>query len=224
MNSGVPQTYESPSGGSPAVSRSSRRLGGRTLRVGLLLLGSLSSLLFASSALGVTPTVGLGTAEPFSVLAGTAVTNTGSTTMWGDLGVSPGSSVSGAPHVLGATHEDDPVAIVAKTALTAAYNQAASAESNGSVVTPLASHSFTPGVYTASSSLLLSSGTVTLNAEGDPNAVFIFQIPAALTTESSTSVSLINEAKACNVFWQVGTSATLGPEANFLWGSSMGGG
>src|ERR1039458_8252809 len=115
MNSGVPQTYESPLSGSLAVSRRQVfRAGPKTFRVGVLLLGSLSTLLFASSALGASASVGLGTAAPFSVLAGSTVTNTGPTTMFGDLGLSPGSSVTGAPHVLGETHVDGGVAIAAK--------------------------------------------------------------------------------------------------------------
>ena len=134
----------------------------------------------------------------------------------GDLGLSPGSSVTGAPHVLGATHVDDAVSIGAKNALTTAYNDAASRPSNGSAGTDLAGQTFTPGVRTASSSLLLSSGSVTLNAEGNPNAVFIFQIPTTLITGSHTTVSLINGAQACNVFWQVGSSATLGTGTHFV--------
>ncbi len=194
MKSGVPKSY-------PA---------------GLLLLGSLSTLLFASSALGATATVGLGSAAPFSVLAGSTVTNTGPTTMFGDLGLYPGTSVTGAPHVLGATHVDDAVAIEAKNNLTTAYNNAASRPSSGSAGTDLAGQTFSPGVRTASSSLLLSSGSVTLNAEGNPNAVFIFQIGSTLITGSNTSVSLINGAQACNVFWQVGSSATLGTGTRFV--------
>jgi hypothetical protein len=187
----------------------------QSYRAGLLVLGLLSTLLFASSAFGAPATVGLGTAASFSVLGGSTVTNTGPTTMFGDLGLSPGSSVTGAPHVLGQTHVDDAVAIGAKNALTTAYNDAAGRPSSGSAGTDLAGQTFLPGVRTASSSLLLSSGSVTLDAQGDPNAVFIFQIGSTLITGSNTSVSLINGAQACNVFWQVGSSATLGTGTRF---------
>jgi Ice-binding-like len=181
-----------------------------------VLLGLLSGLLFASSALAAPATVGLGTAASFSVLGGSTVTNTGPTTMFGDLGLSPGSSVTGAPHVLGQTHVDDAVAIGAKNALTTAYNDAASRPTNGSAGTDLAGQVFSPGVRTASSSLLLSSGSVTLDAHGDPNAVFIFQIGSTLITGSNTTVLLVNGAQACNVFWQVGSSATLGTGTRFV--------
>jgi hypothetical protein len=216
MNGGVPPKHEPPLSDSLAANR--RRLFGarKTYRAGLLLLGLLSTMLFASSALGAPATVGLGTAASFSVLGGSTVTNTGPTTMFGDLGLSPGSSVTGAPHVLGATHVDDAVAIGAKNSLTTAYNDAASRPTNGSAGTDLAGQTFSPGVRTASSSLLLSSGSVTLDAQGDPNAVFIFQIGSTLITGSNTSVSLINGAQACNVFWQVGSSATLGTGTRFV--------
>ena len=213
----VPQTYESSLNDSLAASRPRlSKAGGKTFRVGLLLLGLLSTLLFASTALGAPASVGLGSAASFSVLAGSTVTNTGPTTMFGDLGLSPGSSVTGAPHVLGQTHVDDAVAIGAKNALTTGYNDAASRPSNGSAGTDLAGQTFLPGVRTASSSLLLSSGSVTLDAQGDPNAVFIFQIGSTLITGSSTSVELVNGAQACNVFWQVGSSATLGTGTRFV--------
>jgi len=179
-------------------------------------LATLFALIFASAAVAAPATVGLGSAASFSVLGGSTITNTGPTTMFGDLGLSPGSSVTGAPHVLGATHVDDAVAIGAKNDLTTAYNDAAARPSNGSAGTDLAGQTFTPGVRTASSSLLLSSGSVTLDAQGDPNAVFIFQIGSTLITGSNTSVSLVNGAQACNVFWQVGSSATLGTGTRFV--------
>jgi len=217
MNSGVPQMHESPCGDSLAVNRRALlRAGGKALRVGLVLLASLCTLLFASSALGATASVGLGSAAGFSVLGGSTVTNTGPTTMFGDEGLSPGSSVTGAPQVLGQTHVDDAVAIAAKNDLTTAYNDAASRPSNGSAGTDLAGQTFLPGVRTASSSLLLSSGSVTLDAQGNPNAVFIFQIASTLITESNTTVLLTGGAQACNVFWQVGSSATLGTGTRFV--------
>jgi hypothetical protein len=219
MKSGVPSMHESLDSDSLAGPRRQlSRAGGRTLRAGagLLVLTCLSALLFVSSALGATATVGLGTAASFSVLGGSTVTNTGPTTMFGDLGLSPGSSITGAPHALGQTHVDDAVAIGAKNSLTTAYNDAAGRPSSGSAGTDLAGQTFLPGVRTASSSLLLSSGSVTLDAQGDPNAVFIFQIGSTLITGAGTSVLLVNGAQACNVFWQVGSSATLGTGTRFV--------
>jgi hypothetical protein len=216
MNRGVPQADTPLSGPSAARSPRKKLLRRRPVQVGSFAIATLLSLVWAGSALAATASVGLGTAASFSVLAGSTVTNTGPTTMFGDLGLSPGSSVTGAPHVLGATHVDDAVSIGAKNSLTTAYNDAASRPTNGSAGTDLAGQTFTPGVRTASSSLLLSSGSVTLDAKGDPNAVFIFQIGSTLITGSNTSVSLINGAQACNVFWQVGSSATLGTGTRFV--------
>jgi hypothetical protein len=193
------------------------RTGVKAHRLGLALLGGLlTSMAFAATALAAPATVGLGTAASFSVLAGSTVTNTGPTTMFGDLGLSPGSSVTGAPVVLGQTHVSDAVAIEAKNSLTTAYNDAAGRPTEGSAGTDLAGQTFTAGARTASSSLLLSSGSVILDAQGDPNAVFIFQIGSTLITGSNTTVQLINGAQACNVFWQVGSSATLGTGTRFV--------
>jgi Ice-binding-like len=217
MTNGVPMQHEPPVSDSPAASRRPQvRAARNTLRAGAVLLGLCSSLLFASSALAAAASVGLGTATPFAVLGGSTVTNTGPTTMFGNLGLSPGSSVTGAPHVLGETHVDDAVAIAAKNSLTTAFNDAASRPSNGSAGTDLAGQVFLPGVRTASSSLLLSSGSVTLDAQGNPAAVFIFQVGSTLITGSNTSVSLVNGAQACNVFWEIGSSATLGTGTRFV--------
>ncbi len=216
MYRGVPSKQRSLASDPLAVSRRRRRPGARKLGGGLFLAGLLATLILSSTALAASAPVGLGTATSFSVLAGSTVTNTGPTTMFGDLGLSPGSSVTGAPHVLGQTHVDDAVGIEAKNALTTAFNDAASRPTNGSAGTDLAGQRFTPGVRTASSSLLLSSGSVTLDAQGDPNAVFIFQVGTTLTTGSNTSVSLVNGAQACNVFWQIGSSATLGTGTRFV--------
>jgi hypothetical protein len=188
----------------------------KSYRAGLVVLGMFSTLLFASSALGATASIGLNTAVPFSVLGGSTITNTGPTTMFGDLGLAPGSSVTGAPLVLGQTHIDDAVATEAKNSLTTAYNEAALRPPNGPAGTELAGQEFAPGVYDASKSLLLSSGSVTLNGGGNPEAVFIFQVGSTLITGSNTSVSLVGDAQACNVFWQIGSSATLGSGTRFV--------
>jgi hypothetical protein len=219
MYRGVPSQSRSLPGDPLAVPARRRRPDAPKLGGGLLLgvlLGALFTLIFAGSALGATASVGLGSAAPFSVLGGSTVTNTGPTTMFGDLGLYPGTSVTGEPHVLGQTYVNDQVAIEAKSSLTTAYNDAASRPTNGSAGTDLAGQAFSPGVYDASSSLLLSSGSVTLNAEGNPDAVFIFKIGSTLITGSNTTVSLIGGAQACNVFWQVGSSATLGSGTRFV--------
>jgi hypothetical protein len=152
----------------------------------------------------------------FSVLAGTTVTNTGSTTVSGDVGVSPGTAVTGFPPGLvgGEIHTADGVAGKAQAALTAAYIDAAGRSGGTTVAGDLVGQTFTTGVYKSTSSLAIS-GDVTLDAQGNPDAVFIFQISSTLTTGSGSRVVLANGAKACNVFWQVGSSATLGTNSIF---------
>jgi type VI secretion system secreted protein VgrG len=165
----------------------------------------------------------LGTAGNFSVLAGTTVTNTGSTVInGGGVGVSPGSAITGFPPGTIAspytTHAGDAVAALAQTDLTAAYNQAA-ALAPTQVLTgqDLGGKTLTAGVYFFSSSAQLT-GTLTLDAQGDPNAQFVFQIGSTLTTASNSSVVTINNGAGmpgCTVFWQVGSSATLGTGTAF---------
>jgi hypothetical protein len=152
----------------------------------------------------------------FSVLAGSSVTNTGSTTVNGDVGISPGTAVTGFPPGLasGTIHIADSTAAQAQAALTAGYIDAAERSGGTSVSGDLVGRTLTAGVYTSSSSLAVS-GDVTLDAQGDPSAVFIFQISSTLTTGSASHVILANSAKACNVFWQVGSSATLGTFSEF---------
>jgi hypothetical protein len=185
------------------------------LRTAAAGLASAAGLVFAGGAQAATAPVGLGTAAPFSVLAGSTVTNTGPTTMFGDLGLDPGTSITGAPHALGSTHVNDGVALSAKNSLVVSYDDAAGRPATTLASKELGGRSFTPGAYNAASSLLLSAGTVTLNAEGNPNAVFIFQIGSTLTTGSGTRVNLINGAQPCNVFWKIGSSATLGTNSTF---------
>ncbi|WP_372515835.1 ice-binding family protein [Streptantibioticus silvisoli] len=168
-----------------------------------------------ASAIGVA--VPLGTTSSFAVLAGQSVTNTGPSVITGNVGVSPGTSVTGFPPgtVNGVIHSADAVALQAQTDLTAAYNNAAGQAPDANIAGDLGGLTLTPGVYHGSSSIGLT-GTLTLDAEGDPNAVFIFQIGSTLTTASASRVVLINGAQPCNVFWQVGSSATLGTNSTFV--------
>jgi len=154
----------------------------------------------------------------FSVLAGSTVTNTGPTTISGDVGVSPGSAVTGFPPGLlssgGVIHSADGAAAQAQSTLANAYVDAAGRSGGTSEAGDLAGKTLTAGVYTATSSLA-NSGNLTLDAQGNPNAVFIFQIGSTLTTGSGSHIILANGATACNVFWQVGSSATLGTNSVF---------
>jgi hypothetical protein len=154
----------------------------------------------------------LRTAGNFAILAGSTITNTGATVIAGDLGLSPGTSVTGFPPgtVVGATHIADAAASQAKTDLTEAYI-AAAAEPVTTDLTgqDLGGKTLTPGVYHFASSAQLT-GTLTLDGQNNPHAVFIFQMGSTLTTATNSQVLLTNGALASGVFWQVGSSATLG--------------
>ena len=181
-----------------------------TMSLALVLAG-------APSASAAQAPVGLGTATSFAVLAGSTVTNTGPSTISGDLGVSPGSAVTGFPPGTvtgGVIHASDAVAAQAQNDLTTAYNDAAGRGPSTNESGDLTGQTLKAGVYKSSSSLGLT-GTVTLDAQGDPSAVFIFQVASTLITGSGSNVSLINGAQPCNVFWQVGSSATLGTNTTF---------
>ncbi|GAB2825826.1 hypothetical protein GCM10027176_32770 [Actinoallomurus bryophytorum] len=185
--------------------------------MGIAVVAVMAALVLRQSyARAATAPVNLGTAGNFAVLGGQTVTNTGPSVITGDLGVSPGSAVTGFPPgtVFGTIHAADAVAAQAQVDLTAAYNDAAGRTPATALPGDIGGLTLTPGVYNASSSLGLT-GTVTLDGQGDPNAVFIIQVGSALTTASGSVVNLINGAQACNVFWQVGSSATLGTGSTF---------
>lgn len=164
--------------------------------------------------------VNLGTTGSFVVLGGAGVTNTGPSVLNGDLGVSPGTSLPGfgLPAVVnGATHNNNGVARQAQLDLATAYDVAAGQPvPPGNVLTGtnLGNRRLTAGAYRYSSSAQLT-GALTLDAQGDPNAQFVFEIGTTLTTASASSVVLINGASPCNVYWQVGSSATLGTTTAF---------
>jgi hypothetical protein len=162
----------------------------------------------------------LGAAANFAVLAGSTVTNTttGVTMVTGDLGVSPGTAVTGFPPgvVSGATHAGDAAAAQAQLDLTTAFNDAAGRTVGAvTVAGNLGGQTLTPGLYKSTSSLEISSGDLTLDAQGDANAVFIFQMASTLTTTAGRQVILSGGANAANIVWQVGSSATLGTMSVF---------
>jgi len=161
--------------------------------------------------------VKLGAARRYSVLAGSTVTSTGFSVV-GNLGLSPGSAVTGFPpgKMNGNAHIGDTSSVNAQLALTVAFNDAAGRSVGAiDVAGNLGGLTLTPGLYKSTSSLEISSGDLTLDARGNPGAVFIFQMASTLTTTSGRQVILKGGARANHIFWQVGTSATLGTNSVF---------
>jgi hypothetical protein len=182
----------------------------------------LLTLCITAFILGSSPAfaqISLGTAQNFGVLGGSTVTNTGATTVNGNVGVSPGSAVTGFPPGIvsgGSIHSNDAVAQQAQNDLTTAYNNIASTPCTVDLTgQDLGGLTLTPGVYCYSSTAQLT-GALTLDALGNPNALFLFKIGSALTTASGSSVTIINGGSSCNhLFWQVGSSATIGTGSTF---------
>ncbi|MEV0036833.1 ice-binding family protein [Streptomyces sp. NPDC050804] len=152
----------------------------------------------------------------FAVLGGASVSNTGLSNVTGDLGVSPGASITGFPpgQVDGSIHNSDTVAAAGHADLITTYNDAVGRIPDAGISGDLGSLTLLPGVYNATSSIGLT-GTLTLDAQGDRNAVWVFQIGSPLTTATASNVLLVNGATARNVIWQVGSSATLGTDSDF---------
>ena len=166
-------------------------------QMGLLLLALLVALVLPSTAQAGPPPVLLGTADSFAVLGGSTITNTGNSVINGDLGLHPGTSVTGFPPgtVNGAQHVTDAVAQQAKTDLTTAYQDAAGRPFSATSPPDVGGRTLTAGVYrTGSVASLGLTGNLTLDAQGDPRAVFIFQIESTLTTASATAASASSTA------------------------------
>jgi len=158
--------------------------------------------------------VNLGAASGFGVLAGQSVTNTGASMVHGDLGIWPGNTLTGAPGVSGTTHLGDPTAQSAQGALTAAYNDAAGRAAGSTIAGDLGGLTLAAGVYKSTSTLEITSADVTLDAGGNSNAVFIFQIASSFTVGVGRQVILTGGADPSRIFWQVGSSATLNTNSN----------
>ncbi len=161
--------------------------------------------------------VGLGTTDGFAVLAGSGITNTGSSVINGDIGTFPTTTTTGFPPgtVNGTNRGGDAVTQGAKTDLVTAYDDAAGRTPVTTIPTELGGSTLTHGVYSSAAGTFGITGALTLDAQGDASAVWVFKMATTLTTANASSVVLIGGAQSCNVFWQVGSSATLGGSTSF---------
>lgn len=175
---------------------------------------ALSPAVAAYADVAIDGPIDLGTAAPYSVLAASTATNTGLSVLNGDIGLSPGTSITGFPPgiVNGTVHQTDAQAALAQADLTTAYNVAASLTPNTTGLGDLTGLSLTPGVYAGGA--LAVTGALTL--AGTAESVWIFQAASTLTVGSGAIITVTGGASACNVFWQIGSSATIGTAAQFV--------
>ncbi|OJX75476.1 MAG: hypothetical protein BGO91_19530 [Leifsonia sp. 71-9] len=189
-------------------------LGGAVLAALILFAGAQS----ADAATTIDGPVGLGTAASYGALGASALTNTGPTVVTGDIGVSPGSSVTGftgAPDgtFTGSLHQTDAAAAQAQSDVTTAFNAAAGLTPTTSGLSELNGLSLVPGVYSGGALALADNGVLTL--AGSADSVWVFQAASSLTIGSATQIIVTGGANACNVFWEIGSSASLGTGAQF---------
>jgi hypothetical protein len=160
----------------------------------------------------------LGYAGHFAILAGSTITSTGQTRITGNVGLSPGTAMTGFPPGLidGTYYSAGPVTQKAKLAVTSAYNEIMGLRNNPILVAGnLGGRTLKPGLYKSSTSLAISSGDLTLNGGGNANAVFVFQVASTFTMTSGRKIFLTNGAKAGNIYWAIGTSATFATGCSF---------
>jgi hypothetical protein len=178
------------------------------------------TLVATTPAVAAGPTaIDLGTASSFAVLGASAVTNTGGSVLNGDLGLSPDTLLKGFPPgtLNGGLHYTDAVAAGAQSDLTTAYVIAANLTPATTVgLSDLNGMTLVGGIYSGGALSLPVGGEVTLDGGGDPSSVWVFQAASSLVANSGSSVTLINGANACNIFWQVTSSATIGTNADFV--------
>ncbi|MFJ3489704.1 ice-binding family protein [Leifsonia aquatica] len=189
-------------------------LGGAVLAALILFAGAQS----AGAATTIDGPVGLGTAASYGALGASELTNTGPTVVTGDIGVSPGSSVTGftgAPDgtFTGSLHQTDAAAAQAQSDVTTAFNAAAGLTPTTSGLSELNGLSLVPGVYSGGALALADNGVLTL--AGSADSVWVFQAASSLTIGSATQIIVTGDANACNVFWEIGSSASLGTGAQF---------
>jgi Ice-binding-like len=185
-----------------------------------LVIAAAAVMLPRHDCMAIPAIVNLGTDSSFAILAGSGITDTGPTTIIGDIGSYPTTSITGLANIslTGANQSlNSSVMITAQSDLTTAFNDAAGRTpgvtyTGGSDIGGL---TLTSGVY-FDSSVLAITGTLTLNAQGNSDAVFIFQVGSALNTATGSKVLLENGAQACHVFWEVGSSATLETTTEFV--------
>jgi cell division septation protein DedD len=178
----------------------------------------LGAAAFATTAGAAQATVGLGTASSFAVLAGSGITNTGATTITGDVGTFPTPAETGFGSVTlnGANDAGNSVTQGAQNDLVTAYNDAAGQTPASTIPTELGGSTLSGGVYNSAAGTFGLTGTLTLNGQGDATTVFIFDAASTFITASSSNIVLENGAQACNVFWVVGSSETLGTNTSLV--------
>lgn len=187
--------------------------------VAALALVAFAAVGSAQAATVISGPIGLGTAGDYGVLAGSAITNTGLTVVTGDIGVSPQTSITGftgAPDGTssGAVNVANFASGQAKSDLTTAYNVAASLTPTSSGLADLSGMSLVPGVYSGGALSIANNGVLTL-AGTSASSIWVFQASSSLTIGSATQIVITGGATACNVFWQVGSSASIGTSAQF---------
>ena len=188
--------------------------------VTMALLSPAAFLISSSSA--ANPVIRQGSTSTYGVLAASTVTNTGTTsitgTAGGDIGLSPGTSFTGAASVTrsGVDHIADAAAATAQVDLVVAYNDLSIPTSTVLATSDLSGQSLIPGSYSTASGTLANSGVLTFDAKGDSTAIFILRAASTVTTSPSSSMVLTGGAQACNVYWQVGSSATIGVTSIFV--------